>query len=289
MSRTLSICVVLSFLALGPVSCTQQRAAAPRRTNNVRVAQIHGDLPGHDPFAPAWDEASEFEGTLAPQNVTQPMLATPGVNRVRVRALHNGTWIAFRLEWDDRTKDDLLGSGRFSDAAAIQFPSAAGALPSPMMGHPGGPVTIAYWKAAWQVPDQLDALYPNRPPGYYPYQSAQGDARAPMEALYGPARNVHNPLLERPDGAPVALAQAEGFGSLTSVRDYRSDGVGVHRDGHWYTVLSFPMGAGGVASLSPGHANNVAFAVWEGTAQNVGSRKMRSEAWVALVFERSGS
>lgn len=66
---------------------------------------------------------------------------------VSVAALHDGTRLAFRLEWEDASRDDTLtDDDRFADAAAIMLPSAPEA-PIYSMGAPGTPVTAWYWRA----------------------------------------------------------------------------------------------------------------------------------------------
>ncbi|UCE84623.1 MAG: hypothetical protein JSU66_09630 [Deltaproteobacteria bacterium] len=68
-------------------------------------------------------------------------------DRVRVAAVHDGQTLAFRLEWlDDSENQALLDTTAFPDAAAILFPSVAGA-PSVTMGAPGLAVTAWYWRA----------------------------------------------------------------------------------------------------------------------------------------------
>lgn len=265
-----------------------RRTVAPRavvQAAYVRVVRAQGALPRDNPTSELWELAPEFQGTLAPQNISPPILQTPGVNRVRVRALHDGNWIAFRLEWEDSTKDDTVGLDHFSDAAAVQLPTARGAPPSPMMGHPSGPVRILYWKAAWQTEDPMAVLHPNRPPATpYPYEAAQDQQRAALEPQYAPARYVRNPNLVRPANGPVFVGEAEGFGSLSPGRS-EAAGRGVHRNGRWFTVVAMPMGDHGTSPLAVGQDSSVAFAVWEGHAQNAGGRKMRSESWVRLAVE----
>jgi DMSO reductase family type II enzyme heme b subunit len=69
------------------------------------------------------------------------------VSSVQVDALHNGTVLAFRLEWDDPTQDDTLDDNdEFPDAAAIALPAAPGA-PLMLMGAKGKPVNAWYWRA----------------------------------------------------------------------------------------------------------------------------------------------
>lgn len=274
--------VLLAVSGTNVLSCSRR---APERLDHVRAVRTQGTLPRHDPVSPLWNDAPEFEATLAPQNVVAPMLQQPSVTKVRVRALHDGTWIAFRLEWQDPTRDDVLGPSRFSDAVAVQIPRDRGQTPSPMMGHAGAPVRILYWKAAWQQPDMLAALHPNHVPGHYPFEAAQGEARTSLATLYSPAQAVDNSQLRRPNGVPVFAGEAEGFGTLSPARSLEADGRGVHRDGHWYVVVAMPIGDLGNSPLAPGQQTSVAFAVWEGSAQNTGSRKMRSENWVRLTID----
>jgi DMSO reductase family type II enzyme heme b subunit len=271
----------LALVAAAAAACRPKRVL---HLDHVLVKRAAGALPLKDPGADAWAEASEYEAALSAQRVAPPMLQEPGIPKVRVRALHDGTWLALRLEWDDRNKSALHGPSIFSDAAAVQFPAGDGAAPSVMMGHPGGAVRILYWKAAWQTPDMLTALHPHRPPTGYPFDAAPQEHREGMARQYAPASYVHNPNLERPNNVPVFLGEAEMFGSLTAIPDARTDGKGLHENGRWRVVLAtqFPMLQGGVR---PGRDGSVAFAVWDGAGKNAGARKMRSDNWARLVVE----
>ncbi|MFQ5697576.1 MAG: ethylbenzene dehydrogenase-related protein [Myxococcota bacterium] len=69
------------------------------------------------------------------------------VHRVSVSALHDGTTIAFRLEWPDASENRTTeNTTSFPDAAAIAFPVRAGA-PLQTMGAPGLAVNAWYWRA----------------------------------------------------------------------------------------------------------------------------------------------
>jgi len=132
---------------------------------------------------------------------------------VRARALHNGDWVVFRLEWDDATQDLIPHPGKSADAAAIQFPLTQTAdVPSPAMGERGKGVRIWYWKSVWQDDeerkragkgDRIATLYPNAAPDHYPYQ-ANPAAREEMEKRYAPARAAGNPVLVHPNAGPAA-------------------------------------------------------------------------------------
>lgn len=273
--------VIASAVAAAAVAC--KKTPAVQAVDHVEVKRVAA-LPKSDPAAAAWGEAIEYEGALAPQNVVPPMLREPSVARVKVRALHDGTWVAFRLEWADAAQDGLMGPSRFCDAAAVQVPRDGGGVPSPMMGHPGAAVRILLWKSAWQTEDMVSALHPNRPPPFYPFEASPEQHRERMTKLYAPANYVDNPNFHRPGGGPVVLAEAEAFGTLTGVRVEALAGRGAYSDRGWKVVLASPMEALG-AAVRPGAQTNVAFAVWEGSAKNVGSRKMRSEQWVRMVLQ----
>jgi DMSO reductase family type II enzyme heme b subunit len=69
------------------------------------------------------------------------------VASVRVGAIHNGDFLAFRLEWEDPNEDaELRDNDSFPDAAAIALPAAEGA-PLVLMGAVGKPVNAWYWRA----------------------------------------------------------------------------------------------------------------------------------------------
>jgi DMSO reductase family type II enzyme heme b subunit len=69
------------------------------------------------------------------------------VTRARFAALHNGTVLGFRLEWDDPHADErIVDNDQFVDAAAVMLPSVPGA-PILLMGQKGAPVNAWYWRA----------------------------------------------------------------------------------------------------------------------------------------------
>ena len=63
------------------------------------------------------------------------------IKELSVRAVHNGGWIAFLIEWKDATLSNKVILDNFGDQVAVQLPvDVKGATPSPMMGNPGGRV-----------------------------------------------------------------------------------------------------------------------------------------------------
>lgn len=258
-------------------------------TQQVAAKYVSAPLPFEDPTSSLWQQATEHPAKLMVQDIAEPKLLEPGVTVVNVRALHNGDWVVFRLEWEDATQDLIPRPGKGSDAAAIQFPLAQAAdVPSPAMGERGKGVRIWYWKSLWQDDDERRAagkgdriatLYPNAAPDHYPFQ-ANPSAREEMEKRYAPARAAGNPILARPNAGPVQVLMAEGFGNTTPTPAQTARGHGVWKDGKWMTTIARPLRPGAeLGDLEVGKRGYIAFAIWDGDKQHTGSRKMRS-GWI---------
>jgi len=282
--RRVSILLVSAAIAAG-VSC--RRAPAP--TPEV-VALSAAALPG-DPGDPAWQRAPEHAATLLPQDVVEPRLMKPSTKEVRVRALSNGSEIAFRLEWADGVANDLPGAGRFPDACAVQLPQKADVnAPDPQMGQQGRQVEIAYWRADWQATvngrdDTIQALYPNATVDHYPFEARPlepgSDAQRQMARRFAPADARGNRRGGLRESAVEDLV-AEGPGTLSPAPTTTSRGRGVRTENGWAVVVTRRMPDG----LAPRARTQVAFAVWEGSAHESGSRKMRT-GWVGLSMREA--
>jgi DMSO reductase family type II enzyme heme b subunit len=69
------------------------------------------------------------------------------VGSVSVSSVHDGSVLAFRLEWADAEEDvEVSDTTSFPDGAAVLLPSVPGA-PAMTMGAPGSAVTAWYWRA----------------------------------------------------------------------------------------------------------------------------------------------
>lgn len=110
-----------------------------------------------DPGSPAWGRAEsqpvELTGTpLGLQPSPYVAASREGkpvgtVARLRVRSLHNGSEVAFRLEWDYPERNaDVADNDVFPDGAALLFPLAEDA-PLVSMGAEGKPVNAWHWRA----------------------------------------------------------------------------------------------------------------------------------------------
>jgi len=277
-----SVILVVAALVLG--ACGQK---PPAPTAEVVVVSRPAILT--DPTDVAWQNVPVHASPLLLQDMVDPRLLKASTGEVRVRAVTDGTRIAFRLDWTDPTKDDLPGAARFSDAVAVQLPTAVAAdAPAPQMGEIGRPVEITFWRASWQATvdgrkDSITELYPRASVDHYPFEApslekGSKDQRE-MAARYAPALALAN-RMAGPRERPVEDLIAEGPGTLTTTKATDSDGRGQRTATGWSVVISRRLPQG----MSPGKRSQVAFAVWEGSHQEAGARKMRT-GWVPIVVE----
>ena len=152
-------------------------ASAPAQGAVAVAAQItlaqSAALPD-SPVDGAWAKVPVGLVPLVLQDMVEPRLLVVSTPEVRVRALTDGERVAFLLEWNDATDDDMQKPSQFSDACAVQLPAASSAdVPAPQMGEPGRPVEVSYWRAVWQAavdgrPDTVQSIYPNSTVDHYP-------------------------------------------------------------------------------------------------------------------------
>ena len=275
---------LLPLAVLSTVAC--QKAPPPSTAEDVLIER--DSLPS-DPNDAAWKDAPVHVAALLPQDLMEPRLLKPSTAEVRVRAITDGTRIALRLDWVDPTQSDLPGPARSSDACAVQFPAKVAAeMPGPFMGERGKPVEITFWRASWQATvdgrgDTIKDIYPGATVDHYPFQATplekDPQARREMEARYAPARALGN-RMAGPRERPVEDLIAEGPGTLTPAPPAASAGRGRRTNDGWSVLISRNLPEG----LGPGKRSQVAFAVWEGSQDEAGSRKMRT-GWIPIVVE----
>jgi DMSO reductase family type II enzyme heme b subunit len=283
MKRTISS--LLLFTAAFGAACQR-----PALTTPEVVAMRVAVLPER-PDDQAWNAAPEHLAKLLLQDLVEPRLMQPSTPDVRVRALTDGSNIAFRLEWADAEANDLPGAGRFPDGCAVQVPQTADVnAPDPQMGQAGRGVHITFWRADWQASvngrgDTIKDLYPNATIDHYPFEApaleSGSEAQAHAARRYAPADAVGN----RRGGLRTTAVEdlvAEGPGTLTKAPATMSRGHGTRTAQGWAVVITRAMPDG----LTLQTRTQVAFAVWEGSAEETGARKMRS-AWVGLSMRET--
>jgi len=209
---------------------------------------------------------------------------------VKVQAVHDGKTIAFRLTWADSELSAAGRLGEFSDAAAIQFPAGNGeAPPVVMMGSKDHPVHIFHWRAQYQRDLEqgkptMKQLYPNVSIDMYPMEfesaAASNGVTERDRERYSPGRSEGNPQSYAKSGVDEIIA--EGFSTSSVQQGHQSAGRAVWENGQWTLVIARALALEGGSVLAPGQSSFVAFAIWQGGAQEVGSRKSVTMTWTAL-------
>ena len=190
----------------------------------------------------------------------------------------------WRLAWPDETRDINVDSGRFTDAAALQFPMTSGAAHT--MGDDRHAVHILHWKALWQHDldehfQDVQDLHPNYWTDLYWFADGPAPNRVPDDFsdprshAWFAAYQAGNPLADFHRERPVEELSATGFGSLTSQAESVTDGRGVWQDGRWYVTFVRPLRTDDPLDyqFSRGGTGTVGVAVWNGSDGNVGGRK----------------
>ncbi len=256
----------------------------------VTAAKVTAPLTAADPTAAYWDRAGETKVMLMAQPMVVPRPAATTTSEVTVRAVHDGKRIAFRLSWADPDVNEAGRLAQFSDAAAIQFPAGAPAVPpAVMMGSKDQPVHIFHWRAQYQRDAEkgkpsIRDLYPNVSTDMYPLEfsdpKASGAATDKDRERYSPGRAEGNPQSYSKTGVDEIIA--EGFSTSSVQAGSQSVGKAVWANGRWTLAIVRPLAIEGGSALAAGKASFIAFAVWQGGAQEVGSRKSVTMVWTPL-------
>ncbi len=275
-----------SLIPLLFLSATGQGASEPLITARKVKADLSKDYFNVD----LWKDASETGIELMAQPMIAPRPKVITTERIRAQAIHDGKWIAFRLRWKDSEKSEAGRPGEFSDAVALQFPIKEDPLPPIFMGFKDQPVHLFHWRAQYQKdheqgkPEMRD-LYPNMNPDMYPMEfKDEGSVRgltAEKREVFSHGKAAGNPqAYVKPEAVDEIFA--EGFGSSSIIENRMSAGHGQWKNGQWTVVISREMQRENGSLLDVNKSNHMAFAVWQGGKDEVGSRKSLTMMWVPL-------
>ena len=210
----------------------------------LRSHWMNGDVP-LAPEDPAWQAAAPMTLPLSGQVITRPVWPEPTARALVVRSLHNGSDIAFLLEWQDNTKNDRLTPGTFRDGVAIGLP--LGDAPAFFcMGQLDHYINIWHWKADWQ--SDIDRRAARQT------EKKEGGVRT-FEVIPRRVSSVEDLI-------------GGGFSTLTTKeKQGRIQGKATWKDGVWHVVMRRPLASEeqeNEAKLIPGRVQTISFAVWNG-------------------------
>ena len=233
----------------------------PRITDLVTAFRTEGELPT-TVDAEAWADAEAFYVPLVGQVIQLPRNFSPTVDGVWIRALHDGSRVAMRLEWGDPSNSPdstwtewqtkivaamvadgavLSPDAPMSDGVAVQFPAEmpdGSERPYFLMGDAGDPVTLWTW-----------------------------DSRS-----------------------GVAEASGRGLGRIETMSGGDLSGEASWSEGHWELVLSrsIESGADGALGMAEGVVIPLAVFAWDGSSAETPDRGSVS-SWIYLYLEEPAS
>jgi len=243
---------------------------------------LEGRIPLTDPKNEIWDKIDGMEVVLGPQLTALPWIhPEPSIRSLSVKAINNGSWISFRLEWSDETKDEIVKVDAFRDAVAIMLGLQAGV--GQCMGTPTAEALIAQWKADFQKDidkafSDIAELYPNFWSDWY--IMAVGKPPYDLPSIYTNYTKifvggwaVNNPLSNPYKLTPVETLVAGGWGTLTTYKTQQFIGKGIYEEGKWKVVISRPLITGEKDPQWFKGPVEIAFAAWDGAKGEVGAKK----------------
>jgi hypothetical protein len=232
----------------------------------IRSQLVAGEVPT-SPEDPAWTKVPTMTLPLSGQVITRPVWPEPTAKAMVIRSVHNGTDIAFLLEWQDNTKNDRLTPGTFRDGVAIGLP--LGDAPAFFcMGQLDHYINIWHWKADWQsdIDRRAARAGEKKPEG--------GEVRR-FEVIPRRASSVEDLV-------------GGGFSTLTSKQNQgRVQGKATWKDGVWHVVMRRPLVSTdpeNEARLDPGRLQAIAFAVWNGENKERNGQKAVAP-WFQLLID----
>jgi len=242
-----------------------------------------------------WDDIKPYRQHLQPQFLVVPKPSSIGVKEVFVQSINNGKHIAFRLVWNDATKNETPRIMDFSDGAAIQFPLENKIVPEHFMGQKDAPVHILFWKA-WRSKDHekgfqtIKDAYPNMTSDIYTFDypiEGVGTSKTQDEKnIFIPGKAAKNPI-SSPSKNIIKELSSRGPGTITFKTTENTTGEAEHKDGKWSVVFRRPFTVTDSQSVQfkAGQRMPLAFSIWEGTLMESGGRKAVSPAWAEVEVE----
>jgi cytochrome c len=274
------------------LSSPEQREQAEMKKYRV-VAERVDEVPPH-PDSGAWQEVAGVPLHLMPL-----WWRDDRPQEVTVKAVHDGEELALLVVWPDRTYDHtVIRPQDFRDGVAVQM-ALADDPPFFAMGEAGSQVNIWMWKSERQADlepayQDLDKIYPNIGIDSYPNflrlpveQPTRNALTLESDPTYVTAWGVGNIVADPVSRRSVENLTAQGFGTL---RARQASGASVEATGVYgtgsYRVLfrrDLQSRSSDAPSFKPGQRVPVAFAVWDGDADDRDGKKSVT-IWQELVI-----
>ena len=219
----------------------------------IKANKVADDIP-ESPDDPMWQQSEPATFFLVPQILERERLFTPTSDTITVRAIYNDAELGLLLEWDDRTKsipgdpdaEKIADEEMGEDAVAVQLPLA--------------------------MPEGMEKPY-----------FGMGAAARPVNLW-----QWSNGTTEKP--ASVNLFTAQGSQNVTK-RDVAEAGLaatGRYANGTWRVIMTRSLRTSTAdkdLQIAEGLYVPIAFAAWDGSNSEIGSRHTMT-TWYWLLLRR---
>lgn len=264
---------------------------------DITVKKVNADVKKEAFDEKMWMGADDTSVSLMAQPMALPRPSNSETSSLKVAAVHDGKWIAFRVKWTAPEAAEGGKLGTFSDAVAIQFPVKSNESPPPiMMGAKDNPVHIFHWRYMYQIDAEkgmktIEKIYPNMTTDMYAHDfKVKGNFKeadqANKDAFIG-GKAAGNPQSFAKSGVDEIFA--EGFGTSAVIENPQSVGKGVWKEKQWTVIIVRPLRHEGGSTLEAGKSSFVSFAVWQGAKKEVGARKCVTMSWTPLTLQGANS
>lgn len=278
-----NILVVVSVFCCGLASASEYAV----KKVTADLAKVSESSAGY------WKDIPEMKINLLSQMMVKPKPVKAETQNLNVQAIHDGKYIAFRMRWKDKEKSEAGKLGEFSDAIALEFPVLDNENPPPIfMGIKDNPVHLFHWRAQYQYDEEhgkknIKDIYPNLSTDMYPNEFAdRGSLKAASEEnkeIFSHGKAAGNP--QSSVKKAVDEMMAEGFGSSVVIEDRDSIAHGDWKNGEWTVVISRALKRPKGSIIEVGKKSAFGVAVWQGSKDEVGSRKSLTMIWTPFTVE----
>lgn len=244
----------------------------------------------------SWDKAEQTTVPLMPQNIIPPTVKSGSVKEMKVKSIYDANKIAFLIEWTDSSRDASVDVDKFCDQVAIQIPVDPSTYPSFMMGNMNGRVHIIHWKAVWQDDiekgfQDVKSAHPNLWVDLYHFSDSsakdivnardvtinQLSSKEAKNYMHGHYAGNPMSLFDRKNPSEEAIA--EGYGTLTTQQEQNASAWAIWENNTWKVLIIRPISSIDKSDAIIKEKGMIAFAVWDGSARNIGAKKNYS-MWV---------
>jgi cytochrome c oxidase cbb3-type subunit 2 len=252
------------------------RSLSPERPPEVRDVIHAAQLAQPVPVSPndsAWSRVERYWFPLVGQVIHKPRWFTPAVSGVWVQAVHDGTALAMRVSWDDRS--------RSPDSAWLEF---TGRVLASVASDDSTPLALALWPDRLAV--QFPVALPEDPQAMERPYFLMGSATQPVYQWRWTSGFQQDTLSVAAGGAGAA-GLARGIERFDPMVDATLGAQAVYDQGEWRVVFARSLATVDTSNqlqFRAGRAIPVAFFAWDGSNGETGHR-MAVSSWYFLSLD----